>query len=1414
MDELADLRFACAQAARDLETARRALHDDQARINQLQLRLTFLEGFPSPSPQETAEAQTLRDAIEQRRLFEHSSQTALDTAQTAAVAADASYDAAAQAAPPLFDGANDLPLLLLPLRLETVFRAAGPTSELWIRAYPDDIHVDSHEPGLTEAEQVAGTAYWRAVWAAGFDEPRRTLAWRELVSAAGAQRAPWILDRLRPAGTPPATTTPPGEPGPDPGPFPVVETRAGAWTRPAHTSLLPAKLVFSGYRAGRLLWRVEGAAVPDVLAVGLAPPGTDAEAGAEHDLPFTAENRWLVDFDAAVVAGMAVRVPMGEPNLHHDLVTVAGVAAGPAGQDAQRARDLLTAHAHTDGLDVLPVRTPTNNTPETKAGWRSRSVPSGPDGVLAARDAAERALGLRSPGGLSADDPVEVAARRFVGRLLLLSQDWTLIGDRTDRLPDLEFVFAHLDAHVRARGPLPALRVGRQPYGVLPVTATSLWRGTDVDPRVVSAVKSVLDAFTRNVHRATSVGRAPDQDAVILDLLSRRPASTRVRVTQPDPVTEVRAQPPAQIGVLPPLSPFAVRGPEVPGDEITAAVEPTAELLALVAQRPLAGLSGVMAQVTAAIEAWDGQDPPPNSEFLGVGVQPFRDALEPLLASNSAGLLYPLGIRVMAGSLFLGWLGGLGSKVSTNPADVLAHFQRVFDAIKGLVDDTVALEEQATTDLPAVERGLVEALDLSSHRIDAWVTSLATARLRRTAVEHPEALRTGAYGWVADLAPQEPGLRTAGDGYVLAPSLHHATTAAVLRSGWLAHTDRRALAVNLTSARVRRATWLLDGARSGQQLEALLGYRFERGLHDAGLDVLVATFRDHYPLAPVVAPEASGADAARAAIAARTVIDGQALRRDRAAFDSDAPPVAAGHAELTVIRGLLAELDEVVDAAGDLLLAESVHHLVGGNPLRAGLSADAIGRGDAVPDDFEFVSTPRSGVAVGHAVGVLVPAQATAAHGWSDEAPLAHLEPSLERWCRARLGPAGGWAFTAAGAPGGSVSLKDLAASALEVVLEATPGLEAPLARRLGALLDGPEGAGRYADLVALAEGLRAVLAAGTPLLESHLDPQVPDGWADADLDELMKRASGWLAGLQAAAAALRGAPTEAALAGLARLGATAAAAAGSPEDLADRASRALAVIGDAKLPDAFPAPPVGDDRNATTTLAWVTVVTRVVRSVVGDALSLLPVLRLAPGSAAAATLKPANRPVGAGPDEAEDWIRELAALRPAVSALSDALLAAEALAGSDAALFVAGQAAAAPGRRWVAVASDPDGPPARASFVLACDDATPGPVVSGFVVDAWTEVIPRPGRASPGPAEEVAAVAFHAPRPDARPPQALLIAVPPDTQRGWRMEDVHGVLEDTFDLARVRGLDLVDLPELRGTFPPIGPLLPDLSFR
>jgi hypothetical protein len=158
---------------------------------------------------------------------------------------------------------------------------------------------------------------------------------------------------------------------------------------------------------------------------------------------------------------------------------------------------------------------------------------------------------------------------------------------------------------------------------------------------------------------------------------------------------------------------------------------------------------------------------------------------------------------------------------------------------------------------------IAEVLDLASYRLDAWATSLAARRLTELRRANPGGVRLGAYAWVEDVRPAAPLTEvsptppgTSGPlyrsdtnrGYVQAPSLTHAATAAVLRSGYFS--DRRdgadgdsPLAVNLSSDRVRRAKWLLDGVRQGQPLAALLGYRFERGLHEHGLDRYIHRFR-------------------------------------------------------------------------------------------------------------------------------------------------------------------------------------------------------------------------------------------------------------------------------------------------------------------------------------------------------------------------------------------------------------------------------------------------------------------------------------------------------------------------------------------------------------------------------------------
>src|SRR5262249_48570833 len=167
-------------------------------------------------------------------------------------------------------------------------------------------------------------------------------------------------------------------------------------------------------------------------------------------------------------------------------------------------------------------------------------------------------------------------------------------------------------------------------------------------------------------------------------------------------------------------------------------------------------------------------------------------------------------------------------------------------------------------------------LDLSSHRLDAWITSFATKRLATMTAGAPQGAYVGAYGWVEKLRPTpassvtavtalptgEPGpLGTPNNdpGLIHPPSITHPAAPALPRHPHrppTAHPAPRGppppdspSAIDLSSRGAREAERLLDGLRQGQPLGALLGFRLERGLHDVELDVAIAGLRGLAPLA-------------------------------------------------------------------------------------------------------------------------------------------------------------------------------------------------------------------------------------------------------------------------------------------------------------------------------------------------------------------------------------------------------------------------------------------------------------------------------------------------------------------------------------------------------------------------------------
>ena len=153
-------------------------------------------------------------------------------------------------------------------------------------------------------------------------------------------------------------------------------------------------------------------------------------------------------------------------------------------------------------------------------------------------------------------------------------------------------------------------------------------------------------------------------------------------------------------------------------------------------------------------------------------------------------------------------------------------------------------------------------------------------------------------------------------------------------------------------------------------------------------------------------------------------------------------------------------------------------------------------------------------------------------------------------------------------------------------------------------------------------------------------------------------------------------------------------------------------------------------------------------------------------------------------------WVQDSARVRSAVASLNEALLRDD-LAGRTAVHSWAAQSPAAPyvktvaaefAHAWVGLPFPAAlGPAPITSVVIVGDDAAGA--VTGIELDAWTEFVPNP--------TGTAAVTVNLSAPDARSPNLILLAVPPDITQPWTQESLLSVVDEALELADCRMVDL-----------------------
>ena len=162
-------------------------------------------------------------------------------------------------------------------------------------------------------------------------------------------------------------------------------------------------------------------------------------------------------------------------------------------------------------------------------------------------------------------------------------------------------------------------------------------------------------------------------------------------------------------------------------------------------------------------------------------------------------------------------------------------------------------------------------------------------------------------------------------------------------------------------------------------------------------------------------------------------------------------------------------------------------------------------------------------------------------------------------------------------------------------------------------------------------------------------------------------------------------------------------------------------------------------------------------------------------------------------------WRRQMAMVRPPMRALAEALDAA-ALTGHTEAGAIAGlaQFPQLPGTRWVGLPFETvDGTMRRPDVSLSAvvfGEFDPSRRFAGILVDEWTEVVPERQTAT--------SVAFQYDAPNARPPQAILLAVTPPQTPAWSADTLVSIVNESLDLARLRLLTPGQIPGAGAVLP------------
>lgn len=1416
------------------------------------------------------------------------------------------------------DASADVPLVLLPVRVETMYSRPQhleggervPGDRLLVRIFPDDIHIDQLEPGLDAAEAAAAEDYWRKAWGEAVGGSVDDEAWRQLADIVGPSRASYASWAITPTETDGNLI------------FPKAPPRS---RRAALARLLPDRFVAVATISAALA-EVQVTAVgnqidPEVVT-GLLNGDDDRERAEAGTLSVPPGAEWLESFSVAKDKGLALELSLPAPHLRIERLLVFGVRSSlDPSQSAKELEALVRSHRLSRGLSFAPQGTCTNNTETNRASWRGAPDLPRPAREAPAADsnAAVLALALGLPSllfaGLSGATRSEQADMRAVN-VALWNATWGPFLDRVGKVDNTstltdgarEAIRGFFLDSVRGGGPLPTIQVGAQPYGVLPVAclAEDMWRSRDrLDAKLLEYLRPLREHWEElSKSLATAMGEQSIDEALeeilgtsavslgyrVRTVLSNAASDLYTQLSDEDQAPDL-AQQLIQRMVFEHFAHLSFTGLASHGalakksrplplplvhetdmgliDELLAGssgASPIQSIFQALLRFARENLdqdqkdSGDLPDYVKAVEYATSLSSEIRAQALAVAsterrapsheLHAFADQVMALTGATGPMRLAELQPAASTRTSFSGLAlestsaavrGELAAAAVATWARWSAHSNEFLEALEHLKAANLTLKER--------EILVAETLDLASHRLDGWLTGVVERRRSTMRARTPEGIQVGAFAWLENISPQTAA--AGAGGFIHAPTLNHATTAGLLRNAYLSHRNgspgSNPFEIDLTSRRVRTALDVLDGIREGHPLGALIGYQIEREIgersrHETELTAmprLILSLRD---IAPLTARQltdraAPAGTVSGEAVAATGVVDGVRLSELWQSSKADVmktlkegpknnPYIVPGSwkapslAEEKALGEIIGHAADSIDAAADILLAESVHQLAQGNIPASATALDAASTGEAFPTNIDFVRTPTKGLTFTHRLLLsLPPSDESGSLGWNAARPRALAEPALEQWASHRLGAAEKIVIYEDEEQ--RFTMADAGLAALDFVFEsdrtdekgrfdrleqrirfALPDMPADATFATARGGGWPAGDQPFARMAAFASTLRSVIVAARPARPADLvraGESATRNYVAADLADARIR-------LEAAANALRatGNLLQALVPQFVAGQADAVQVRTMLEKLAGYG--VVVPIVEKELLTSVASLAAGEAlRRADEAAAlWnsgsdgAEQALMVGRAIFGDGFLVVPSIAPAQDGLAVSLTMQRPSPLPTEP-QIRRLLRDIGSVRQFVSEYSSCLLAGDAV-GRSVDHFVAQLGPPPPfgPNEWVGGILDtkkfaPGGSVADLVFEGSLQNSQGA--IQAIVVDEWVDTVAT----GAGSRDEVGAeaeprratgLAINAPAASAAAPQVILLALSPDGGR-WTREKLARTLEDTLSLAKLRAVTL-----------------------